>query len=453
MLSNSSRYAHSRSAPLVPRTYVSSGSYRPDILLRLLEHLFVFLLLLSSMNVITALTPSSKQQAEVKLVSADVNTSAVIIEASVYAFGGVLVLMRWRRVLRAARIAWPLLALAVLASLSTAWSVQPMVTLRRSIWLLIGTVFAIYIGERYSIKEFAHLLARTFCFIIVLIFIFYWVGPDYVIDWTYAGAWKGLSAYKNTFGEQMAVAVVLLALVRFRYWPWTRYMFFLLAASLLLLSHSATGLVCGILALATVPIWRLIRGEQRLLGYMLAALASSLAIYCILAPPEPLFQMLGRDPSLTGRTRLWNILLPVIAARPFLGYGYAAFWDGWKPEVLNVWIQAQRLVPVADNGYIDLCLGLGAVGVSLFFYLFVQAFRHAVEYMKFEPTFIGVWPLVYLCIFAADNICESALLTRGTFSFLVFAILTTSLAIHHKNFIPSRRTAEARSFTWEAVPL
>lgn len=404
------------------------------------------------MNVITALTPSSKQQAELKLASAEVNTSAVAIEASLYAFGGLLVLLRWRRVLRVARMVWPLLALAVLASLSTAWSVQPMVTLRRSIWLLTGTIFAIYIGERYSIKEFAHLLAQTFCFVITLIFILYWVAPDYVIDWTYGGAWKGLSGYKNTFGEHMAFALVLLALVRFRHWFWTRYVFFLLAAGLLLLSHSATALVCGVLALATIPIWRLIRGEQRFLGYALAALASSLAVYCILSPPESLFQMLGRDTSLTGRTRLWNILLPVIASRPLLGYGYAAFWDGWKPEVLSVWIQAERLVPVADNGYIDLCLSLGIVGLALFLYLFVRAFRDAFAYMKVEPTFIGIWPLVYLCIFAADNICESALLTRGTFSFLAFAILATSLAINRKNLTSPKRTAESAPFTWEAVP-
>ena len=43
----------------------------------MLERLFVVLLLLSSMNVITALTPSSKEQTEVRVFSADVDTSSV----------------------------------------------------------------------------------------------------------------------------------------------------------------------------------------------------------------------------------------------------------------------------------------------------------------------------------------------------------------------------------------
>jgi O-antigen ligase len=200
-------------------------------------------------------------------------------------------------------------------------------------------------------------------------------------------------------------------------------------------------------------MWRLMHVKRRLLIYPLVALMFALGMYFVLAFPETLFQFLGRDVTLTGRTRLWTILLPVMANHPLLGYGYAAFWDGWKPEVLGVWIQAERLVPVADNGYIDLVLSLGAVGLGLFLYVFVQAFRRAIEYLRSEPGFIGVWPVIYLCIFAADNICESALLTRGTFPFLVFAIISTSVAMNRKRVMTLARTAENRPLSWETVPL
>lgn len=432
---------------------LSSSHTAPGTLWRILEQLSVFLLLLSSMNVIAALTPSSKEQTDLKLASADVNISSVVIEGAVYALCGILVLTRWRRVLRAARTVWPLLALAVFACLSTLWSVEPAITLRRSIGLLVATTIAVYLGERYSIQAFARLLARTLCVVMALILVLYFVAPEYVIDYSgYGGAWKGLSAYKNTFGEHMAFALSLLVLVRFQHLSWARYGFVAIAAGLLLLSRSATALVCGALALAAIPLWRLMRGQQRLIIYLLVALMFFLGIYCVLTFPESLFQVLGRDATLTGRTHLWGILLPVIANRPILGYGYAAFWDGLKPEVLKVWIEAGRLVPVADNGYIDLWLSLGAIGVCLFMYVFVQAFRRAVEYMRAEPGFIGVWPVTYLCIFAADSICESALLTRGTFPFLVFAILATSLAMNHKRLTASALTAHNQSFMWEAAP-
>jgi exopolysaccharide production protein ExoQ len=444
----------SRASPRSEIGHMSSNSYAGlGILFPALEQLFVFLLLLSSMNVITAFTPSSKEQISIKMASADVDTFSVAIEAGVYAFGGILALLRWKRILRAARTVWPLLALAALACLSTGWSVQPTVTLRRSLGLLAATIIAIYLGERYSIEAFARLLARTLCLMMLLTLVFYAVAPEYVVDyWAYHGAWKGLSAYKNTFGEHVAVAVLLLVLVRFHRFDWARYAFLIIAAGLLLLSRSATALVCGVLSLAALPLWRLVRGKQRFVVYLFMALIFFLGIYCVLAFPEPLFQILGRDTTLTGRTRLWSILLPVIANRPLLGYGYAAFWAGLKPEVLSVWILAGRLVPVADNGYIDLCLSLGALGVCLFLYAFVQTFRRAIEYIRLEPGFIGIWPVTFMCILAMDNISESALLTKSTFPFLVFAILTTSLAMNHKRFVTSEQAAANHRFMWEAAP-
>ena len=445
-----------RSAPIQPSDpeYISSDRHsRPRRLFFVVEQLFVVLLLLSSMNVITALSPSSKQQTEARTFSADVDVASVVIEAGIYTYGGFLLLLRWRRVVRAARTVWPLLALAVLACVSTIWSVQPIVTFRRSVLLLAAVTLAIYVGERYSVKAFARLLTHTLCLMMVLVLLFYLVAPAYVVDYSaYGGAWKGLSAYKNTFGEHVAVAVLLLVLIRFHRFAWARYVFLLIAAGLLFLSRSATAVVCGALSLAAIPVWRLMRGKQRVVVCLLVVGTFSLGIYWILAFPEAIFQVLGRDATLTGRTRLWAMLLPVIANRPMLGYGYSAFWSGLKPEVLSLWIGAGRLVPVADNGYLDLGLSLGAVGVCLFLYLFIGAFRRAMQYATWQPGFIGLWPVTYLCIFAADNICESALLTRGTFPFLVFAILTTSLWMNHKSLETAARTVDHKRFMpeWNA---
>jgi exopolysaccharide production protein ExoQ len=452
--SSYSACVHAGSPPHYDAAYVSPGTRSSlEKLYSMLEKLFVLLLLLSSMNVVTALSPSSKEQTDLRVFSANVDTSSVLIDAAIYMYGVALMLIRWRQVLRAARTAWPLLALAGLALLSTAWSVEPMLTLRRSVLLLASTMIAIYVGERYSIKAFAHLLAQTFCLMIVLVLLVYLVAPEYVIDYSaYGGAWRGLSTYKNTFGEYMAVAVLLLALVRFRRFSWLRYVFLLIAAGLLFLSHSATAVVCGALTLAAVPLWRLMRGKQRLLIGVLVAITFLLGIYWLLAFPETIFQVLGRDATLTGRTDLWSKLLSVIADRPVLGYGYAAFWTGSNAEVLNVWIGAGRLVPIADNGYIDLCLSLGAAGLALFLCVFTGAFRKAMEYLRSEPGFVALWPVTYLCIFAADNICESALLTRGTFPFLVFAIVTTSLGLSHRRAVTAVPMVDSQPFMWELNP-
>ena len=84
--------------------------------------------------------------------------------------------------------------------------------------------------------------------------------------------------------------------------------------------------------------------------------------------------------------------------------------------------------------------------------MFTGAFRKAMEYLRSERGFVALWPVTYLCIFAADNICESALLTRGTFPFLVFAIVTTSLALSHKRAVTAAPTADPQPFMWELNP-
>jgi len=48
---------------------------------------------------------------------------------------------------------------------------------------------------------------------------------------------------------------------------------------------------------------------------------------------------------------------------------------------------------------------------------------------------------------------RECLLTRGTFPFLVFAIVTTSLALSHKRAVTAAPTADPQPFMWELNPL
>jgi exopolysaccharide production protein ExoQ len=123
------------------------------MLFRIFERVFVFVLLLSSMTVVDALTrPAYSSGRDPAVLSTDVPLPTVMIESGVYACGAFLVLGRWRRVVRAARRVWPLVALTLLAPISLTWSNAPGLTLRRSIFLLGTTLLGIYLGEKFSIE-------------------------------------------------------------------------------------------------------------------------------------------------------------------------------------------------------------------------------------------------------------------------------------------------------------
>lgn len=408
------------------------------MVLRLFERLFVIVLLLCSMEVISAVTYPSATETTPEIVTDESHTLDRAIEGSVYACGTLLVLLRWRRVLGAVRTVWPLVALTALAPLSILWSVQPSLTLRRSVILLLWVVFAIYIGERYTMDKLARVLAQTLCLMMVVVIVLSFVAPAYVIDYSnHMGALKGLSVHKNLFGEYMALAVVLLLLVRFRHFDWLRYVFLVIAAALLVFSRSATSLFLCVLLVATMPVWRWARlkRKQRLLVCFVAVPIVLPAMYFIARNTGLLLQILGRDPTLTGRTQIWAMVWPSLMKRPILGYGYDAFWTGLKGESANVVIRSGWMVPHAHNGFLDLGLSLGAVGVAIFLYVWAYSLRRGIEFIRLERGPIGLWPVTFLYLFFLHNISESTLLTvltKDTLPFLLFATITTSLAVNRR---------------------
>ncbi len=401
------------------------------------ERLFVVLLLLTNMGVIDSLIRPELNSRDISGISTDVPRATEIAVTGVYVWGAVIAVARWRRVLGAARTVWPLVAFAALAPLSAAWSVDPVLTLRRSALVIASTVLAIYLGERYSMRQLARLLAGAMSLMMLMVINFRLVTPAHVID--PEGAWKGLSPHKNAFGAYMGIAFVVLLLVRFQRFDLLRYMLLVAAGALLFISHSMAALLGSVLVLAAMPLWRSMRwtSGRRALMWAIAVMAVGVGIHIIRKNPHLFFQLVARDPTFTGRTQLWSLVLPAIVKRPFLGYGYGAFWwTGLSGEALHIWIRSRWIPTAADNGYLELVLDAGILALPFFLYLLFHSFRMAVEFIRSECQPIGLWPATYLSFFLLDNVFESQLLTTRSLEFLVFAAITTCLAVNRQSDLP-----------------
>lgn len=410
---------------------------------RVIERVFIFVLFLSSMTVVDALTrPPYASGSDPEVLSTAVPLPTVIIEAGVYTLGALLVLQRWRRVLNAARRVWPLVALTLLAAISIIWSDAPMLTLRRSAFLLGSTLIGIYLGERFSIEQLLRWLAQVLSLTIAGSIVLYSIAPSSVIDYAYGDAWKGLTINKNTFGWYMALAVVVLTLVRFRHFCWLRYVFLVAAAILLLLSRSATSLVGCLLMVSMIPLWQIIRaGAKTRLAYALMLMAICTVLYFVWAEQAWLFRVLGRDATFTGRTDLWSLVLSAISRHPFLGYGYGGFWSGMKGETLNIYIASGWLPMGAHNGYLELWLGIGILGLPLLLYFILRSFRMARDFIRSDKSWLSIWPITYLLLFVFHNFFESHLLETRSLEYLLFAAITTSLAVKYRSTEPQRAHA------------
>lgn len=350
----------------------------------------------------------------------------------VYAF---LAAMFWRdrRVAGSALAAAPVLTLlTILPAASALWSIDAGASLRRGVSLALAMGLGFYLAWRWTWAELAEVFAAAWALLAAGSFATALLAPDVgVMTGEHAGAWMGVWTHKNTLGQVMALGVTacLAAAMlnprrRFRWGACA-----LAAFALVLLSTSKTSLLAacmGVGALMFAAVWR--RG---LIAAALAAFAAFAA--CVLAAvaflwaPDAVFGAFGREATLTGRTDIWRALEPALTARPWLGYGYAAFWladDGpafWVREAVR-WE-----VTSAHHGWLEIALGLGRVGLALMAVQFALTSWRGLGAIGSRAN--GAWPFAFLCAFALIALSESILIQTESLIWVGYVALSAKLAL------------------------
>jgi O-antigen ligase len=97
--------------------------------------------------------------------------------------------------------------------------------------------------------------------------------------------------------------------------------------------------------------------------------------------------LMGRDPTLTGRTELWAAL-SALNPNPWLGAGFEAFWRGPKLDKLA---RAGIYANEAHNGYFEVYLNLGWMGVTLLVLLISAGYRNISRTIRLDPRTGTLW--------------------------------------------------------------
>ena len=391
---------------------------------------FILLFLLSD-----AVVPHLVGAGATGAAAVDGNPTLRLVTAGVSATCLMLCAVHWRDLRAAMRRNVPLVLLIVLACLSFAWSAQPDLTLRRSMVVFATSAFGLMLAARWSPASLVRLVAGVLGVAAALSVVFALVVPSYGIDrGIHAGAWQGVFTQKNTLGIMMTVAA-LAFMIRIGQKEGSRalnYFGFAVATALLLLSTSKTALVALITILALLPLFRLLRVRHNAAVPMLifAALAVGLIATVGAVNREAVLNALGRDPTLTGRTELWQGVIAAGAPHAWLGQGYAAFWSGLESPAVSVWERVGWTAPNAHNGYLDLWLDLGLVGVALFLIAAVIAWVRGVRLVHADHTTAALWPLAFVTLFLLYNASEGMILSGTNLLWVLFVASAASPAIH-----------------------
>lgn len=136
---------------------------------------------------------------------------------------------------------------------------------------------------------------------------------------------------------------------------------------------------------------------------------------------------LGRKSDLTGRTGIWAELIPM-SPNPVLGAGFETFWLG--PRLQQIWAaNPGNNLNEAHNGYIEVYLNLGCIGLMLIALILIGGFRHAGRALRgTDPSLAGLL-LAYVTAATIYGITEAGFrnLSLNWFFLLVSVVYGSSL--------------------------
>ncbi|NEP47742.1 MAG: O-antigen ligase family protein [Moorea sp. SIO3C2] len=341
-----------------------------------------------------------------------------------------LLTLRWKKVLYVlSQDRWLSLLLGI-AVVSVFWSSEPTTTMNRAVALIGTTLFGVYLASRYTIKEQLEMLGWAFGVAILLSFLFIVALPKYgIMGGVHAGTWRGIYVHKNVLGKVMVPSAIVFLLLAIRgkknnLLLWGGFGFSVL---LLLFTTSKTALVSLIIMLFSLYLYRMFRWRYDLLIpaiFAMTTFGGSVLIW-LLDNADALLRAIGKDATLTGRTKLWPFVLDMIDKQPWLGYGYGSFWNGLNGESAYVWRAVLWPAPNAHNGLLELWLALGILGVLIYLIGFSFSLLRAFAIVRVNKTSENLWPLLFLTYTVLANITETSVMIQNN----IFWVLYTSVAL------------------------
>ncbi len=215
----------------------------------------------------------------------------------------------------------------------------------------------------------------------------------------------------NKFGRQLHFSIYLIVLP--------------MIAWLLYMSNSATSLVGMVVAICIFLVSRLPAvawKPSRIMVLGLTVVSILGVLEATLGVSKLVIKILGRDPTLTTRVPMWYGLI-AMAKNPFVGVGYESFWLGDRLDML--WRTYGELIQ-AHNGYLEIYLNLGLVGLALLVASMLSGLRKVGKQLNVDYPF-AILRLVFIVIVAIYNWTEATFYSVSNMWLLLFlGILDTS---------------------------
>jgi O-antigen ligase len=318
--------------------------------------------------------------------------------------------------------------------ISIVWSDFPLVAFKRWIKILGHPIMALIVITELDPDEAIERLMKRCAYVVVpvsMLFIKYYPEWGRSFDqWSGMAANNGIAQGKNMLGADCIVLgmfffwhflntwrqpkskakrdeLILIAGFGFMIW-W-----------LLSMAHSSTSIISLLVGITFLFLLGRPFVNKNFVGtYILVGLALAAIAEMGFGLSKHVAAIMGKDPTLTGRTELWQQLFG-FDTNPIFGTGFESFWLGDRIRrfyELYGWHANE-----AHNGYLETYLSLGLVGLFLMAGLFMATFWKSRREV-FTNFQWGRFRISFLTVLLVYNWTEAGFKTLHPMWFMFFMI-------------------------------
>lgn len=365
-----------------------------------------------------------------------------LVYSALIVLGIIALIPRGRRV---SKLLWsngPILLFFLYCAMSLVWSDFPDVGFKR--WTkAVGDLVMVLIvlSDREPLTAFKRILARVSYVLIPISILLIKYYPSLGTGY---GPWGGKTVYTGVTTNKNTLGVICLCFGLASVWRLmmeykapksaerrrrmiAQAMFLFMIFWLFRVANSMTSLNAFLMGsiLLFAANSRLVIRRPALVHFLIAAMVAVSSAVLFLGVDPSVLETMGRNPTLTDRTDVWGALLSLVK-NPILGTGFESFWLG--PRLESLWNTYWWRPNEAHNGYLEIYLNLGWLGLALLAMVIAWGYRNIFGAWRRNVS-NGSLLLAFFLVGLVYNFTEAAFFRMQAPAWIFFLFAVTSVSV------------------------
>lgn len=307
-------------------------------------------------------------------------------------------------------------------SVTVLWGQNIYYSIYMYIPFLSATIFALSLALNYSLNERFNIIYKSLLYTMILSLICIIFIPSIGLSSSYGNYWRGVFDFKNKFGSFL-VFMVTFSLIKIfiRKEQILMNTIVCIIAIICSIFSKSSGSISLIIVVTCFIAYLLIKRNviNRNLKVLLTILLIAFAIITIMIVPYFIVNIFDKDLTFTGRTLIWQTVIYYCYDNIIFGYGFSHFRIPNSSIQLQVSNILNQQLFSTHNGFLDILLSSGIVGLALFLSVLISILKSFKQYKGIEKESLKVIFLSLILI----NMIETRFFTNGSMFYWILLLL------------------------------